>query len=64
MKGFFLNFPKNQKQNFLTQFEFKFFNPAPSWRGGIKIKVIEKLKDPMLLNMIVKDIKYKNKSRR
>ena len=58
-------FPKYQKQKFWTQFEFKFFNPTPSWRGGIKIEVIENLvRDPMLLNMIFKATKNKNKSRR
>ena len=65
VKWNFLTFPKYQKQKFWTQFEFKFFNPTPSWRGGIKIEVIEKLvRDPMLLNMISKANKNKNKSRR
>ena len=65
VKWNFLTFPKYQKQKFWTQFEFKFFNPTPSWRGGIKIEVIKKLvRDPMLLNMIFKATKNKNKSRR
>ena len=60
-----MTFPKYRKQKFLTKFEFKFFNPTPSWRGGIKIEVIKKLvRDPMLLNMIFKANKNKNKSRR
>ena len=65
VKWDFLTFPKYQKQKFWTQFEFKFFNPTPSWRGGIKIEVIKKLvRDQMLLNMIFKANKNKNKSRR
>ena len=60
----FLTFPKYQKQKFWTQFEFKFFNPTPSWRGGIKIEVHEILVgDPMLLNIIFKANKNKNKSK-
>ena len=65
VKWNFLTFPKYQKQKFWTQFDFKFFNPTPSWRGGIKIEVIKKLvRDTMLLNMIFKATKNKNKSRR
>ena len=61
----FLTFQKYQKQKFWTTFVFKFFNPTPSWRMGIKIEVIKKLvRDPMLLNMIFKANKNKNKSRR
>ena len=63
LKWNFLTFPKYQKQNFRTQFEFKFFNPTPSWRGGIKIEVHEILVgDPLSLNIIFKANKNKNKS--
>ena len=52
-------------QKFWTQFEFEFFNPTPSCRGGIKIEVIKILVGgPMLLNMIFKANENKNKSRR
>ena len=59
-----MTFPKYQKKKFWTKFEFKFFNPTPSWRGGIKIEVHEILVgDPMLLNIIFKADKNKNKSK-
>ena len=65
VKWNFLTLPKYRKQKILTKFEFRFFNPTTSWRGGIKIEVIKKLVgDPMLLNMIFKANKNKKKSRR
>ena len=58
VKWNFLTFPKYKKQKFWTQFEFKISNPT-------QIEVIKKrVRDPMLLNMIFKANKNKNKSRR